>query len=289
MTPCPVRGSQMSSVRLLAQRDVGLTLLARTTRPTTVYEANHPAKPRVDGPDLWRTRDRRCDPDRTRGAGRKRLEEKREGHLLRAGALPFLLLAVLQSVLPTAPWWAVGTTTCGADQRSAVLRSFLLLRLGFPATSTSGPDRARSPLAATRLKDLPAPVRVLHDRRIPGSRANTDHIAIALRRVWVIGARRYKGKRPSLQIDGGILRPRTEALRIGGRDGTKLVEGALNQRNLVQYAQRSINRRRPSIDSGAFGWPTSVCFRRRTQAARSESGGVTSRSRGCMAAERPGE
>jgi nuclease-like protein len=35
---------------------------------------------------------------------------------------------------------------------------------------------------------------VLHDRRIPRSRANIDHIAIAPSGVWVIDSKRYKGK-----------------------------------------------------------------------------------------------
>jgi hypothetical protein len=34
----------------------------------------------------------------------------------------------------------------------------------------------------------------LHDRRIPRSRANIDHIAVAPSGVWVIDAKRYKGK-----------------------------------------------------------------------------------------------
>lgn len=37
-------------------------------------------------------------------------------------------------------------------------------------------------------------VAVLHDRRIPGSKANIDHIAIAPTGVWVIDTKRYKGK-----------------------------------------------------------------------------------------------
>lgn len=48
---------------------------------------------------------------------------------------------------------------------------------------------------------------VLHDRRIPGSKANIDHIAVTRGGIWVIDAKRYKG-RPELKIEGGILRPR---------------------------------------------------------------------------------
>lgn len=52
----------------------------------------------------------------------------------------------------------------------------------------------------------------------------------------MIDAKRYKGKRPALHVEGGILRPRVESLRIGGRDGTKLVDGVRAQANLVTAA-----------------------------------------------------
>lgn len=74
---------------------------------------------------------------------------------------------------------------------------------------------------------------VLHDRRIPGSKANIDHIAITPAGIWVIDAKRYKG-RPELKIEGGILRPRVEKLLVGRRDCTKLVEGVLKQVDVVR-------------------------------------------------------
>ncbi|MBK7822899.1 MAG: NERD domain-containing protein [Tessaracoccus sp.] len=74
---------------------------------------------------------------------------------------------------------------------------------------------------------------VLHDRRIPGSRANIDHMVVTTAGVWVIDAKRYRG-RPQLRIEGGILRPRTEKVLVGGRDCTKLVDGVLKQVGLVR-------------------------------------------------------
>jgi len=74
---------------------------------------------------------------------------------------------------------------------------------------------------------------VLHDRRIPGSKANIDHIAITPSGIWVIDAKRYKG-RPELKIEGGILRPRAEKLLVGRRDCTKLVDGVLKQVDVVR-------------------------------------------------------
>ncbi|WP_428344614.1 nuclease-related domain-containing protein [Nocardioides sp.] len=76
-------------------------------------------------------------------------------------------------------------------------------------------------------------IAVLHDRRIPGSKANIDHIAITASGVWVIDAKRYKG-RPELKIEGGILRPRVEKVLVGRRDCTKLVDGVLKQIDLVR-------------------------------------------------------
>jgi hypothetical protein len=75
---------------------------------------------------------------------------------------------------------------------------------------------------------------VLHDRRIPGSTANIDHIVITPAGVWVVDAKRYKGRRPELRIEGGILRPRVEKLVVGGRDSTKLIDGVLKQIDVVR-------------------------------------------------------
>lgn len=76
-------------------------------------------------------------------------------------------------------------------------------------------------------------IAVLHDRRIPGTKANIDHIVVTRAGVWVVDAKHYKG-RPELKVEGGLFRPRVERLVVGGRDCTKLVEGVLKQVALVQ-------------------------------------------------------
>jgi hypothetical protein len=81
---------------------------------------------------------------------------------------------------------------------------------------------------------------VLHDRRIPGTRTNIDHIAITTAGIWVIDAKRYKG-RPELKVEGGILRPRVEKLLVGRRDCTKLVDGVLEQVELVREVVRDVD------------------------------------------------
>ncbi len=82
-------------------------------------------------------------------------------------------------------------------------------------------------------------VTVLHDRRIPGSRANIDHIVITRAGVWVIDAKRYKG-RPELRVEGGLLRPRVEKLMVGRRDCTGLVDGALKQVECVREVSAGV-------------------------------------------------
>jgi len=74
-------------------------------------------------------------------------------------------------------------------------------------------------------------VPVLHDRRIPGTRANIDHIAIAPSGVFVIDAKRYKGK-----VEVRRSRRGGKELFIAGRRKTKLIEGLERQRALVAEA-----------------------------------------------------
>ena len=86
----------------------------------------------------------------------------------------------------------------------------------------------------TRLDSLVSEsIAVLHDRRIPGTKANIDHIVITQAGIWVIDAKRYKG-RPELKVEGGFLRPRVEKVLVGRRDCTKLVDGVLRQVDLLR-------------------------------------------------------
>lgn len=71
-------------------------------------------------------------------------------------------------------------------------------------------------------------VHVLHDRLVRGTKANIDHIVVCPSGVIVIDAKKYKG-RPSLRVEGGFLRERTEKLMVGSRDCTKLAGGVQKQ------------------------------------------------------------
>jgi hypothetical protein len=100
-------------------------------------------------------------------------------------------------------------------------------------------------------------VAILHDRRIPKTKANIDHIAVTSNGVWVIDAKRYKG-RPTLRIEGGIMRPRVERLLVGRRDCTKLVDGVTKQMTLVTDALAAEGLSTPVKGALAFvdaDWP----------------------------------
>ncbi len=76
-------------------------------------------------------------------------------------------------------------------------------------------------------------VRLLHDRRLPRSRANIDHLAVTRSGIYVIDAKKYRG-RPNLKVDGGLLCSRVERLFVGSRDCTKLLEGVHKQVAVVR-------------------------------------------------------
>ena len=67
-------------------------------------------------------------------------------------------------------------------------------------------------------------VRLLHDRRIPGSRANIDHLVVTTAGVTVVDSKRYRGK-----IEVG-----RSTLRIAGRNQTKLVDSLERQCEIVR-------------------------------------------------------
>jgi hypothetical protein len=75
---------------------------------------------------------------------------------------------------------------------------------------------------------------VLHDRRIPGSRANIDHLVVAPWGVFVIDAKNYKGRVE--RRDRGGLFSSDYRLYVGGRDKTMLIAGLAKQVEAVRAA-----------------------------------------------------
>jgi hypothetical protein len=94
------------------------------------------------------------------------------------------------------------------------------------ATGAAGEEALARTLAA-RCPGIP----VLHDRRMPRSRTNIDHLAVGASAVYVIDTKRYKGKvevRKSFFGEPKLL--------IAGRDRTKLVDGLRRQVEAVRGA-----------------------------------------------------
>jgi hypothetical protein len=74
-------------------------------------------------------------------------------------------------------------------------------------------------------------VAALHDRAIPRSRGNIDHIVVTAAGVWVLDAKAYAGRIDLAPGgDGGVR------LVIGGRDRTRLTDGVRKQADHVRRA-----------------------------------------------------
>lgn len=63
---------------------------------------------------------------------------------------------------------------------------------------------------------------VLHDRRVPGTRGNIDHVVVAPAGVFVVDAKRYEG-RIEIRNHGWFLRP-DDRLHVGRRDCSALAD-----------------------------------------------------------------
>ena len=77
----------------------------------------------------------------------------------------------------------------------------------------------------------------LHDRLIPGTRANIDHLWVAPSGVWVVDAKAYKGKVERRET-GPVWR-RDQQVFVGGRNRTALAEGVRRQVEAVVAALRA--------------------------------------------------
>jgi hypothetical protein len=87
---------------------------------------------------------------------------------------------------------------------------------------------------AEALADVPD-IKLLHDRRIPGTRGNIDHIVVAPAGIFVVDAKLYKG---TIQIrDVGGLFKVDKRLYVGRRDCSRLAE---NMGWQVQAVQRAL-------------------------------------------------
>jgi len=64
---------------------------------------------------------------------------------------------------------------------------------------------------------------VLHDRSVPGTKGNIDHIAVVASGVWIVDAKNYKGKVEQRDV-GGLFKTDLR-LYVSGRHRTSAAEG----------------------------------------------------------------
>jgi hypothetical protein len=77
----------------------------------------------------------------------------------------------------------------------------------------------------------PRGILTLHDRKIPGSSANIDHIVVAPSGVWVIDAKNYTGRVERRGWFNGDVR-----LYVDGKNRTKLAAAMERQVEVVRHA-----------------------------------------------------
>lgn len=98
-------------------------------------------------------------------------------------------------------------------------------------------------------------IHVLHDRSVPRSRANIDHLAITPGGVFVIDAKAHRGK---LELRQGLFE-RTPRLLVAGRNQTGLVEAMAKQVAVVERALRGDGSAVPGSDAPVPVIPA-LCF-----------------------------
>lgn len=97
---------------------------------------------------------------------------------------------------------------------------------------------------AIELDKVPG-LRMLHDRRVPGTRGNIDHIVIAPAGVFIVDAKNHKG-RLEVRNRGSFIRT-DHRLMVNGRDCSSLADGMAWQVEAVMSVleERGIEPRPP--------------------------------------------
>lgn len=98
------------------------------------------------------------------------------------------------------------------------------------ATGSAG-ERQLAEALAKRVGDRSV---LLHDRKVPRTRGNIDHLAVSASGIWVIDAKRYQGLVE--RRDKGGLFSVDYRLYVGGRDKTKLADRLTWQMEAVRNA-----------------------------------------------------
>jgi hypothetical protein len=75
--------------------------------------------------------------------------------------------------------------------------------------------------------------KVIHDRRVPGSKANIDHIAVTKSGIYVIDAKNYEGAIKIVDKSGFFSDPDLK-LYVGGRNCMNLISGMKRQVEVIK-------------------------------------------------------
>jgi hypothetical protein len=107
------------------------------------------------------------------------------------------LAGILVAVYAPPSWLFVGIGLVGVAVLQAIVRLWVL-----PDHVTSWETGGEGERATARLLEVlePEGYRVLHDRRIPRSRANIDHVVVGPTGVWVVETKSYRG---SVRVERG--------------------------------------------------------------------------------------
>jgi hypothetical protein len=97
-------------------------------------------------------------------------------------------------------------------------------------------------------------IQVIHDRRMPRSRANIDHLVVAPSGVYVVDAKKYSGKVE--RRDRGSWFRADYRLYVNGRDRSTLLESVRRQADVVQGLLPADVVVRPVLCFVGADWPT---------------------------------
>ncbi len=159
---------------------------------------------RVDQPDRWELHvDTGLPGASARDEFERRLRRDAQRRRQRFGRLLAPIVALVAGVRPSTARWRIGGQ---AEERVGLYLSEAVGRTGV----------------------------VLHDRSIPGRRANIDHIAVVPRGIWVVDTKCYRGPLRRARPPGRLSLRRT--LVVNGYDLSQLLVAAREQRAVVQAA-----------------------------------------------------